>query len=215
MSRLESALIHIAVGALCPAAGFFIGWWSAAGLTLYGVLSLSETAIAAAALAGLGVGVLLDGLLVRRWAASFYDWDSRWLALLYLGGSLVAVALFMGFPLGNLVWGTLAGVYLGRRERHRPATRQALGQAARRGSLFTATVTAVEALPIGLMALDEGIVVGMLQAALRWSPQQIAGLQGSTLVMALCLVLAALQMWLTGTAAGIAFGRPASTPAER
>jgi len=212
---LESVLVHVVVGALCPMAGFFIGWWSAGALAIYKVLPLSETAIAAAALTGFGVGVILDSLFLRRWAATFYDWDHRLLALLYLCGSVVAVAVFMGFPLGNVAWGTLAGIYVGRRMRYRAATLQAFRHAARRASLLTATVTGLEALPIGLMALNEGIVVRVLQAALRWSPQQIAGLPGTTLVIALCLVLVALQMCLTSTAASIAFGPQASTEALR
>lgn len=215
MGWLESALIHVVVGALFPLAGFFIGWWSAGALAIYKVWPLSETAIGAAALTGFGAGVLLDGLFLRRWAASFYAWDLRWLVLLYLGGSVVAVAVFMGFPLGNLAWGTLAGIYFGRRQRYQSATPQAFWRVARTVSLFTATVTGLEALPIGFMALQEGIVARILQASLRWSPQQTAGLSGATLVLALWLVLMALQMWLTRTAAAIAFGPQSSTPAVR
>lgn len=214
LSWLESALIHVVVGALCPLAGFFFGWWSTGALTIYRVWPLSEKAIAVAALSGLGAGLLLDGLFLRRWAASFYAWDVRLLALLYLCGSAVAVALFMGFPLGNAAWGTVAGIYLGRRQRYQAATPQALRQAARWASLFTATVTGLEALPIGFMALQEGIVVRILQAATGWSPQHIAGLPGTILVIVLCLVLVALQMWLTRTASTIAFGRQAAAVAE-
>jgi hypothetical protein len=215
MSRWESALVHIAVGVLCPLAGFFLGWWSAGALTIYRVRPLSEAAIATAALTGFAAGLILDCLFLRRWAATFYAWDLRLLVWLYLCGSVVAVALFMGFPLGNLAWGTLAGVYLGRRQRYGLAAPQAFQQAAQRVSLFTASVTALEALPIGFMALHEGIVVRILQAATGWSARQIAGPPGAMLVTALCLALMVLQMWLTRTAATIAFGPQAAAAALR
>jgi hypothetical protein len=57
------------------------------------------------------------------------------------------------------------------------------------------------------MALQEGIVVRVVRGATGWSPQQIAGLPGVLLVVVLCLLLMALQLWLTRTAASIAFGR--------
>lgn len=207
MSRLESAAVALVVGILCPAALFVLCWWASAALVIYNLLPLPEWSIAAAALGGLSVGLILDWLFLRRWASSFYSWDIKWLVPLYLFGSAVAVAWFMGFPLGNVIWGTLAGVYVGRRQHHEAASPSAARQAIRRVGAFTALVTGLEALPIGLMALNEGIAVRAIQAVTGLDQQTIAGPFGVAMVIVLCLLLMGLQMVCTTAAARIAVSR--------
>lgn len=207
MSKRESAVVMIFVGILCPAALFVFSWWASAALVIYGLLPLPEWSIAAAALGGLGAGLILDLLFLRRWASSFYSWDIKLLVPLYLFGSAVAVAWFMGFPLGNVIWGSLAGVYVGRRQYHQMTSPTAARQAIRRVGAFTAMVTALEALPIGLMALNEGIAVRTIQAVTGLDQQTIAGPLGVAMVIVLCIVLIGLQMGCTTAAARIAFSR--------
>lgn len=207
MSPRESAAVTLFVGMLCPAALFVLCWWASAALAIYGLLPLPEWSIAAAALSGLGAGLILDLLFLRRWASSFYAWDYRLLVPLYLFGSAVAVAWFMGFPLGNVTWGTLAGVYVGRKQHHEAASPSAARQAIRRVGTFTAVVTGLEALPIGLMALNEGIAVRTIQAVTGLDQQTIAGPFGVAMVIVLCLLLMGLQWWCTTSAARIALSR--------
>jgi hypothetical protein len=183
----------------------FVGWWGTAALSIYGLWPISERTIAVAAFSGAGLGILLDVLFLRRWVASFYTWAPRWLALLYLSGSAVAVALLMGLPFLNVIWGALAGAYVGRRVHYGEASDAALRRVARVAGAFTALVTGLEALPIGLMALNEGIAVRTIRAATGWSAEQVAGAHGVLLIIVLCLVLMALQMCCTRAAARLAF----------
>lgn len=216
MSKLERAAVALIVGILCPAALFVLCWWASAALLIYGLLPLPEWAISVAALSGLGAGLILDWLFLRRWASSFYSWDIKWLVPLYLFGSAVAVAWFMGFPLGNVIWGSLAGVYVGRRQYHHAASPTAARKAMRRVGAFTSVVTGLEALPIGLMSLKEGIVVRAIQAVTGLDQQTIAGPFGVAMVIVLCIVLMGLQTACTLAAARIAISgsRAASSGTE-
>ena len=65
----------------------------------------------------------------------------------------------MGIPVGNIVLGTLAGAYIGRREYHAARSGESVSKTIMKASLFTAILTGAEALPIGFLALNEGWVV--------------------------------------------------------
>ncbi len=76
------------------------------------------TAVIAAAMSGLVVGIVLDLLLLRRWIRRFYT-ASLWLmAVIYGALCVVAVAFFMGLPVGTFPLKLLAGIYAGRRQHH-------------------------------------------------------------------------------------------------
>jgi hypothetical protein len=204
---MESVAVAFAVGILCPLLLFSLCWWGTATLTMYNVLRIPESGIAIAAFTGLAVGVTLDVFYLRRWINRFYRVDVRVMIPVYLYTSVVAVAFFMGLPIGNLLLGTLAGVYIGRREYYAARSGCAVSKAIRRASLFTAVVTGIEALPIGLLALNEEWVVEWLQVATGWDSGVVTGLLGIGLIVFLCIVLMAVQFWCTKTAARIAFER--------
>ena len=117
------------------------------------------------------------------------------MAVLYLCWSAVAVAVFMGVPLGNLIWGMLAGFYIGRRRYHEEVNREILIKSVRNAGIFTGLVTSVEALPIGLFAF------GPDESAPTTNPLEIA------VVILLCCILFCLQLLLTRWAAHRAFGK--------
>jgi hypothetical protein len=196
----ERLAITVALAALCPMGLFVLGWWTAGGLVLYEILPLSERAVAVAALASLGVGLVCNSLLLRRWVEGFYRVDWRWLVPAYLFGAAVAVAFMMGAPFFNIGWGMLAGVYVGRRQRHAAAGQAQLAQACTAVSYGTAAVTTLAALPIGWMALQEGVVVQTLHRWLGWSPTSIGRWPGMVLVLGLCLCLFMIQYAATQTA---------------
>ena len=206
MTRLESTAVYLAAGAFWPLLLFVLCWWSTAALLIYNLLPVAESSIAVAAFTGLAVGIILDVLLLRRWVPRFYTADLRVMILGYLICSVLAVASFMGVPLGNLALGSLAGVYIGRREHHTARGQEAAARAFNKASLFTAAVTGAEAFPIGLLALNEEEVVQWLQTASGMAPQAVAGLPGIGLIVVLCVILMIVQFWLTRTLARIAFG---------
>jgi len=198
-------MIGLFIGIICPVSLFVLCWWVAAALTIYGVVSIPESGIAAAAFAGLGLGILLDILCLKNWITRFYSLDVKLTVLAYLFWSAMAVAFFMGLPLGNIALGTLAGFYLGRKQYHARASRNLFARSARNVSIFTALVTGAEALPIGIMALREQTVVAALRAIVGLDRFVTTGLMGMGLVGTGCLVLMVVQFWCTRTAAALAF----------
>jgi hypothetical protein len=205
MNRAESTVIGFVVGILCPASLFVLLWWSAAALAIYHVLPIPDSGIAVVAFTGLGVGIVLDVLCLKNWIAGFYHASVKLMALAYLFWSAIAVAFFMGLPCGNVVLGTLAGLYVGRKQHHVGASREMFARAARNVSLFTALVTSVEALPIGLLGLHEEIIVEALRAVAGLDQSVVTGPLGVGLVGIGCVVLMIVQFWCTRTATALAF----------
>ena len=206
MSKTESVTVGFAVGILCPLLLFVSCWWITAALTAYHVLRIPESGIAVAAFTGLVLGVTLDVLFLRRWISRFYSADVRVMVLLYLCCSVIAVAFFMGLPVGNVVLGTLAGAYIGRREYHVARSGESVSKTVMKASLFTAILTGAEALPIGLLALNEDWVVEWLQRVTGKDSWAVSDLLGIGLIVMLCVVLMTVQFWCTKTMAWIAFG---------
>lgn len=211
MSKRESLIVALILGAMCPFLTFVAGWWTSAVLYLEGVAHITERGIALAAFAGLAVGLVADAFWLRRWVAGFYRADLKFMSVLYLGCSAVAVASFMGLPLGNLVLGTLAGAYVGRREFHAATDSESLERMARRAGIFTAMVTGTEALVIGILALKELSVVRMLATISRLEQTTVAGLAGIAFVFVLVLILMIFQFWCTTAAARQVFSRGRKT----
>lgn len=206
MSKTESVTVGFAVGILCPLLLFVSCWWITAALTAYHVLRIPESGIAIAAFTGLALGITLDVLFLRRWISRFYSADVRVMVLLYLCCSVIAVAFFMGLPVGNVVLGTLAGAYIGRREYHVARSGESVSKTVMKASLFTAILTGAEALPIGLLALNEDWVVEWLQRVTGKDSWAVSDLLGIGLIVMLCVVLMTVQFWCTKTMAWIAFG---------
>ena len=136
MTKTESVVVGFAVGILCPLLLFVLFWWVSAALTIYHVLPLPESGIAVAAFIGLALGVALDVLYLRSWISEFYRADMRVMVTVYLCCSMIAVSFFMGLPVGNLVLGTLAGAYIGRREYHTARSGESVSKTIRPGKPF-------------------------------------------------------------------------------
>ncbi|HVS52500.1 MAG TPA: hypothetical protein VHD62_09105 [Opitutaceae bacterium] len=199
---------------LCP---FLIGvacWWSMAALAIYDVAPVPERLIAWALFAGVIAGIALDCACLRHWIARFYG--AGWAALipLYLACSVVAVASCMGLPLGNLALGTLAGIYAGRRERHRSAAAPDPGRLTRHVALFTATVTGLESFAIGLLALREHKSLQLMAGITGTSEATLGGVVGSGIIAILSFIVAAFQFVCTRTAARLAAGRSVKSQAR-
>lgn len=204
MSKAESTIVGLFIGIICPASLFVLCWWVAAALSIYGVFSIPESGIAASAFTGLALGIVLDLRCLKNWIARFYSLDAKLTVLAYLFWSAMAVAFLMGLPFGNIALGTLAGLYVGRKQYHEGASGDLFARRARNVSIFTALVTGAEALPIVVLALGEQIIVAGLRA-IGLAQFATTGLMGVGLVGVGCVVLAVVQFWCTRTAATIAF----------
>ena len=203
MSRWEKVLVGGFIGAAVPFTLMVIGWWGSASLLMAGLLSVTDAQIALVAWLGLALGLLLDFALLRRWVGVFYQVDLRLLAPLYLFWTAVATAFFMGLPLGNLLLGTAAGAYVGRRVVNvavpGPDGRRLVGCT----SLFTAGVTSAAALGIGLLAVREPYTLAPLRRLLGLDQTTAILTVDLAIVAAAVVLLAVIQFWLTRLSAAV------------
>jgi len=111
------------------------------------------------------------------------------------------------------------GIYLGRRLHHALASGRVVSRALTRGALCAAALTTLLALPIGLMALREPVVV-RAGGLLGLEPGTVSGPIGQASMVVICLVLFGLQFWSTRGAGCLAFAlqqrndRPTAVPSS-
>jgi hypothetical protein len=205
LSKLEGTIVGVFLAGICPLLTFVACWWTAV-LVLWNVPGFSVHAVIVAAISGLAIGIVLDLLLLRKWMGKFYT-ASLWLmAAVYAALCVVAVAFFMGLPIGTFTLGLLAGVYAGRREHHAASAEAAVRCGLRRAALFAALMTAGAALPIGLLVLKERSVVELLSKILGREPSAVQGPVGVMVVGFLTLALLGLQYGCSLQAGWLAFG---------
>ncbi|NIM95647.1 MAG: hypothetical protein GTO18_18260 [Anaerolineales bacterium] len=197
MSRVERYLIGIIVGILCPATLFILFWWTSAALLIFGILPLPNEAIVVSSFIGLILGILLDIRYLKSWVDKFYTLDARLLAIFYIFWSAAALGLFMGLPIGNLIWGTLAGVYVGRRGFHAQSEESDLRNNAKYVGILTASLTGIESLVIGLLALQDAFLLETVEAITRTEPGSLSGSTGVIFALIVGFIIAILQFTLT------------------
>jgi hypothetical protein len=205
MNRLERTIIGIFISFACAVSFLVAGWWISASLSIYHLLAISEQGIATAAFAGLGLGILLNLLCLRIWIARFYNVAWPLAVLIYLFWLAIATASFMGLPIGTLILGILAGLYLGRRQRHAGSSTIAFARHAKRASLLVAMITGTSSLGIGILALGEESVLASIQKLAGTNPGAITLVAGACIVLVSCMVLVILQFWGTSRAAAFAY----------
>jgi type III secretory pathway component EscS len=198
MSKLENTIVGILLGGGCAWLSFVACWWTAAMVHMY-FGGVSINLVIAAALTGLLVGIVLDVLFLRRWIRGFYAARLWLLAIVYGALCVVAVASFMGLPVGTFALGLLAGAYAGRRQIHNPS-RDIPRHGLRRVALFAALLTAGAALPIGLLALQEPSARELFRTMLGIRPWGA----GVVVISLLCMALFGAQYWCSLGAAGLA-----------
>ena len=188
MGKAERIIVGVFLAGICPLLAFAACWWTAAAVHLR-VAEIGEPAIAVAALSGLAAGVVLDLLFLPGWIRRFYTAGRGWMRAVYAALFVAAFAMFMGAPIGTFVLGLLAGVYAGRRLRHAGSEEAAARSGLRRVAFVTALLTAVAALPIGILGLKEQLVVDLVQ---KIPGVEASILQGAGGVALVCLFSVAL-----------------------
>jgi hypothetical protein len=197
VSRWEKVLVGGFVGAAVPFTLMVIGWWGSASLLMSGLLRVTDAQIAVVALVGLALGLLLDLLFLRRGIAAFYRVDLRLLAPIYLFWTATATAFFMGLPLGNLLLGTVAGAYVGRRAVNGAMQGPDRWRLVGRTSLCTAGVTSAAALGIGLLAAREPYTLAPFRRLLGLDQAAATVTVDLAIVVVAVVLLAVIQFWLT------------------
>jgi hypothetical protein len=195
LSRTESILIALFVSIACLLSTFVLAWWGSTFVTM------SERIVTYSALAGLGLGLLLLVVWLRRWIHSFYAVSSILTVSAYLCWSVIALASFMGLPVGNLVLGSLAGLYIGRKAHHQCMATSLFERQARQVGLFTAAVVGFISTAMGILAVQERETMQVILGLVGLS--RLAATETGRVVLVAIAVpaLIAIQYWLTRVAA--------------
>jgi len=204
VSKIETIIVGLFVGIACPLLTFVVFWWSAALLHTR-VPDFPLSIVKASALTGLSLGLLLNVLFLRRWVRRFYMANTWLMFILYLGLSIVAVAFFMGLPVGTFTLGITAGVYMGRKESYVHGDQISVVSTLRKTAFMAAFVTTMGALPIGILALNEQDVLKMLENSSGLDRASLRGISGFTLIGLLCVLLFLMQFWFSKKAGLLAF----------
>ena len=140
---------------------------------------------------------------MREWTSMFYQASPTLMVSLFLICSVLAIALCMGIPIGNLVLGVLAGVYVGRRYLHAASEPDAFERASRKVGVFTGIIVAALAFPVGILALYAGEeeTARSVVEAIGLPYRRIVGFG---FVTVLCGLLLLMQYGLTRGAAWLA-----------
>lgn len=107
INRLEMILYKIIFWGVLPSILFLAGWWSSIGLK-------DNQEIFSIALAGIGLGILIDVLVLKPWLRSLETLSSGILISVYVFYSIMVLGFFMGVPLFNVGLGILAGRFIAR-----------------------------------------------------------------------------------------------------
>jgi hypothetical protein len=206
MSKIETIIVGLLIGIACPLVSFVIFWWSSALIHRY-VPSIPLNIVITSAITGLGLGLLLDMLLLKRWVQRFYISNIWLMIVLYIGRGIIAVAFFMGLPFGTIALGTFAGIYMGRRAKFIHADGITTVLSLQKTALITASFTAMASFPIGILALNEKDVLEMLENFSGIKQANLEGIAGLILITILCGLLFLIQYWFTRKAGLIAYNK--------
>ncbi len=193
MNRVEEIVVSIFIALACPFTLFVLFWWSTSALVMSGLLKIEADTIIYPSLLGLGVGILLYIFYHKEIQARFFDVSYKFLFPLYFFWSAIALAFSMGMPIGNLLLGTLAGLYFGRRLYYEGSSEGEIGQKARKIVIFTASVTGIESLFMGFLGLREPFVVEFLQSQFGLDPTNIVGPLAVGLVLGIVIIIILIQ----------------------
>jgi hypothetical protein len=199
LGRTESILIGLFLSIACSLSTFVVAWWGSTFVTM------SERIVTYSALTGLGLGLFLLVVCLRRWIRNFYAVRSILTLAAYLFWSVIALGFFMGLPIGNLVLGSLAGLYIGRQAQHQALATPLFQRQARRVSLFTATVIGFISVAMGLLAIQERETMQVILGLVGLRRLAATGTARIVLVVIAVPMLIAIQYWLTRVMASWGF----------
>jgi hypothetical protein len=210
LSRTESILIGLFVSIACLLSTFVLGWWGSV------LVSTSERVVKLSAFTCFGLGLLLLVVYWRHWIHNFYAVRSIFTVSAYLFWSVIALTFFMGLPVWNLVLGSLAGLYIGRKAHHQNIATPLFQRQARWAGLFTATVVGFISVAMGILAIQERHTMQIILELVGLS--RLAATETSRIILVAIVIptLTTIQYWLTYVAAygGFKVGRDNARGAE-
>lgn len=205
LEKFENKIIQILLTIGIPFLCFVFCWWSAGFLLKSGLIAFSEREIAFTAFFGLFIGILIIYFNLKKFTLRFYHFNYQLLIIIYLFCFAIAFAMFMGFPIGVLVLGTISGFYIGRRGKHNRIPYMYFSKTARKFSLFNAVLTGASSLVIGMLALKEANLLEFIPKIFRIKTDFFTGYSGILFVSFLTIILMFFQFWITWKSAVLAY----------
>ena len=193
MNRKELLIIGIGLGFTIPMIIFVIFWWSISVMNTYNIIQVPESFIVIFSIIGLFIGILADILYLRKLIPLFYRIKMPLLIATYMLCSVMVVAFFMGLPIGNLILGIIAGIYIGRRYHNNNQNRDEFTPVLKAVAIFTASVTTLGALFIGFLALQEKSLIGSINQYFGFKIFFINNFIDTTIIVSLCIILFIIQ----------------------
>lgn len=160
MCRYERFFLGIILGAVFPLIGFLAGWWSTSQLW-------SNAWVLAAALGGLGCGIVVDVIFLKRWVAGAFEMDLKlWMAIFFFY-AICVFGFFMGVPVFNVVLAIPAGLIIGRKLAHQKRSCEAEKRLSFYTNLFATGVMAFICVSSAFLALRDPTTAANLEGMLR------------------------------------------------
>jgi hypothetical protein len=197
---IENTAIGIVFGAIPIIACFLAGWWLSIPL-------VPETRILPCALAGMLIGMLVDGFFLKNWVRRAYSMQTWvWMAV-YVFYAIGMFGFFMGVPVFHVALAIPAGFFVGRWLAYSGADTARMHRTARRAAVFTTSVLGLVCISSASFALASFSTASDLQGMLGLPFQVTPGM-----IVALILIggaaLLALGWWLTVKSVELAYLNP-------
>ena len=198
MNKFEAFVLGIIL-APAPVLFCFVGAWFTTAM-----LGFGEKVVSTSALSGLGIGVIIAALILKKWVRAVYSMTNKSLIVLYGFYSIFAFGFGMGIPVFNYALGIVAGVYTARKMYHIRVGEKDRRWNIKKSAIFTASVMAVVCCLMvlwGLAGNVDGKDFEILFESLSGIKFSITvfGFWGIIIFGAIAMIL--LQYWLTKLAA--------------
>lgn len=196
MKKIDSWFVGVFIGSIPPLIGFLAGWWGTFRF-------VSERQVILAAIAGVLVGLAVDGFFLKKWMEK--AWTSRmelWI-LLFVFYSICVFGFFMGVPVFNMFLAIPAGFFMARRIAHSEALKIENRLVIRQTQVLTTLVLAAICTASAFFAWRDPSTAanleGMFQLQFEMTRSMIAGL-----IVFGGLGLLLINWWLTGKVIDVA-----------
>ena len=200
MNKFESFVLGTML-APAPIIFCFVGAWFTMA-----ILGFSEKVVSISALSGLGIGIIITVVVLKRWVRAVYTMSNKAIIVLYGFYSIIAFGFGMGIPIFNYALGIIAGVYTARKMSHIKADEKERRRNIKRAAIFTAAVMAIICCLMVLWGLAGNVdgkdfeILFESLSGLEFSIT-VVGFWSTIIFGAIAMIL--LQYWLTRLSAKI------------
>lgn len=174
INRLEMILYKLMFWGMLPTILFLAGWWSSIGLQ-------DNNQIFSIAMGGLGLGIMIDALVLKPKLKSLETLKPWVLMSVYVFYSVMVLGFFMGVPVFNVFLGILAGRFMARVGLFHAYSKEKMNALIRSTAFFVSVVMVGVCVVSGWIALIDPLdtavnLQGLLGLGFEVTPLMVTGL---------------------------------------